>query len=256
MNIEKIEIKYVKKYNPDCLTEEGLRHVKVLPWLSLVQSVEGSYDIQIGTEKEYTTEEGGFFIAPSQTIQTIVHHLNRDTGRMKNRWIFFDVIINGKYRLDFLYDFPTIVPNEESRVLNELFEKLFECNSICDEYSVYYQILKVLLTIAISKPKIENEAIRKAIEYIDDNYRSSISVKQLANAACMSESNLYFVFKKYMGVSPIAYTNYYRVTMAEEYLRQSDLTIGEISSLVGFDDQLYFSRLFKRIYGVSPRKYR
>ena len=114
----------------------------------------------------------------------------------------------------------------------------------------------MLLTIAISKPKIENEAIRKAIEYIDNNYRSSISVKQLANAACMSESNLYFVFKKYMGVSPIAYTNYYRVTMAEEYLRQSDLTIGEISSLVGFDDQLYFSRLFKRIYGVSPRKYR
>lgn len=256
MNIEKIEIKYVKKYNPGYLTEEGLRHVKVLPWLSVVQSVEGSYDIQIGTEKEYKTDEGGFFISPSKTLQTIVHHLNSNSGRMKNRWIFFDATINGKYRLDFLYEFPTIVPHYESLILNDLFDKLFESTSICDEYSIYYQILKVLLSIAIFKPKIENESIQKVIEYIDKNYRSPISVKQLANLACMSESNLYFLFKKYMGVSPIAYTNYFRITMAEEYLLQSNLTIGEISELVGFDDQLYFSKLFRRIYGISPRKYR
>ena len=61
---------------------EGIRHIKVLPYLSVVQSVEGSYEFSLGKSEPTQTGDGGFFIAPANLRQTIVHHINKESRKM------------------------------------------------------------------------------------------------------------------------------------------------------------------------------
>ena len=82
MNITTAEIKYLKKGGFQSSSCENLKRVKILPYLSIVQSVEGSYDIALGNGNTYQTGENGFFIAPSNVQQTITHHVNPKSGTM------------------------------------------------------------------------------------------------------------------------------------------------------------------------------
>ena len=75
---------------------ENIFHQKILSTLSIVQSVEGSYDISINGSKTYSTGKGGVFIAPRGAVQKITHR-NGANGNMYAQWVFIDAIINGTY---------------------------------------------------------------------------------------------------------------------------------------------------------------
>ena len=256
MEIKKIEIRYTHKSGGDGTTMDKVQHIKTLPWLSVVQSQEGSYDIQLNDAPMYQTGDGGFFIAPSQVVQNIIHHVNPLSQRMRIRWIFVDVFINDLYRLDTLYDFPTIIPAEIKDQMNTLFNRLFSIEDLCDEMSIYYQILKLLLQIAVPKNSTTSKLLLHALDYIRKHYTEELSTTQLAAIICISESYLYEIFRNNLGTSPIAYLNYYRLSVASEMLRQTKEPIHKIAELVGFKDPAYFTRLFCRTFGVSPRTYR
>lgn len=256
MKIEKIDIKYMRKDQFILHTSESLRHIKVLPWLSVVQSVEGSYDIALGTEKSKKTGSGGMFIAPSGIQQTIVHHVDPISERMRCRWIFLDVLINDAYCPELLYDFPTIVPPQERDELDTLFDQLFVSEDIFENYGFYYNILKILFRMATPKNGAVHRSIQCTLEYIRAHYTSEIRIDELAKNACMSSSNFYAVFKKQFGVSPVAYINRYRLSLAEEYLLSTGYSVAEIGNMVGIPDPLYFSKIFHKAYGLSPREFR
>ena len=256
MKIERIDIKYTRENGMTTKTD-GLCHTKILPRLSLVQATEGSYTVQLGNQKPQTTGTGGFFIAPAGVLQTITHRTDPQTQTMKGRWIFLDTVINKAYRPDVLYDFPTVVPDEAAKKLNTLFDTLFSADTIFDRYSCYYQILKILLEeLATPKNMRSHASMQSALEYIQKNFASEIHVEDLAKCAHMSPSNLFSVFKKEFGVSPITYVNQYRLSMAAEYLLQNDASVTEIATMTGFHDALYFSKIFHKMYQVSPREYR
>lgn len=71
----------------------------------------------------------------------------------------------------------------------------------------------------------------------------------------LSPSRYSSVFKEVYGVSPQNYLVNYRLRKAKELMRHTNLTIKQISSLTGFEDQLYFSRLFKKHEKMSPKVY-
>ena len=256
MELQRIDIKYTRKNNLTTKTD-GLCHTKILPRLSLVQATEGSYTIQLGNQKPKSTGTGGIFIAPSGVQQTITHHVDAKTQKMSGRWIFLDTVINKTYRPDFLYDFPVIVPPEQQEKLNILFDAIFATENICDQYSCYYQILKILLEeLATPKNTRIQTSMQSALEHIQKNFATEIRIEDLAKSAHMSPSNLFAVFKKEFGISPITYVNQYRLSMAAEYLLQHDFSVTEIAAMVGFHDSLYFSKMFHKMYQVSPREYR
>ena len=202
------------------------------------------------------TGDGGFFIAPSDVRQTIVHHVNPQSGSMNYRWLFLDVVINHTYHLDYLYDFPMIVPQKERDELHLLFEELFETDNAFDRYSCYYRILKVLMQVAVPKQDPVPKALQDTMDYIGGHFASEIRIDELAANAHMSPSHFYTVFKKRFGISPIAYINRYRLSLAAEYLQNRELTVAEVGSMVGIEDPLYFSKMFYKAYGASPREYR
>lgn len=256
MEIKNAEIKYFKKDGFLSESTENVTHVKILPYLSVVQSVEGSYDITLGNGKKERTGDGGFFIAPSGIQQTIVHHINRESKRMICRWLFIDVEINRAYKLDSLYQFPTVITDEHKNELNILFDELFESDDIWSNYSCCYKILGLLLQSSEPSMRKIDEGIQKAVAYLTENYRSQMSIKELAKTANMSESNFYAEFRRDMGSSPIAYLNRYRLSLAADRLTETNDTINEISYEVGINDPLYFSKLFKKTYSMTPKEYR
>lgn len=256
LEITGTQIKFFKKGGFYSINNESVKHTKVLPYLSIVQSIEGSYDISLGNGEVLQTGDGGFFIAPSSIQQTIVHHVNKKSEKMSARWIFVDVEINKSFSLESLYQFPVVINGNLKNELNVLFDRIFATDDIWKNYSDCYALIGYLVTIATPIPNKRHSGIQEVIAFINENYRNEITIKALANIANMSESNFHAVFKKQMGISPIAYLNNYRLSIAADKLTNTFDTVSEISYSVGINDPLYFSKLFKKTYGMTPKEYR
>ena len=256
MKIEKIDIKSYNYSGFTSSTNDGLIHIKQLPYLSIVQSRIGSYGIKLDNGTEHTTEEGSFFIAPSHVTQKITHFTNKEMNKFTARYVFLDVVINDMYHLDDIFDFPVVTDEESSAIFNKYFDKYEASDNVCDKMCCLYNIVKHLLQIATEKTSYRNNAIYPVIEFIKTNYMKGISICEMAGIIKMSESNLYAVFKKATGTSPIKYLNQYRLSVACELLHKTEYSIKEIAEKVGIPDQFYFSKLFKDKYSISPQQYR
>ncbi len=256
MDVSKINIEYAFKnglYYSSC---NGLQHTKVLPYLSVVQALEGNYDIQLGDGATYTTTDKGFFIAPSDVQQKIIHNTDKKTDKMRCRWVFLKVRINELYNFDNLYDLPVILPETHKKQMNIIFDRLFSSDNVFEEYVCYYEIVKLLSSVANKKEDVSSSVLYEILSYLKSNYNKKIEINDLAKKHNISSSHLFYLFKKQTGVSPISYLNSYRLSIAAELLTNTYKNIVEISTDVGICDSIYFNKIFKKHYQVSPTEYR
>ena len=107
----------------------------------------------------------------------------------------------------------------------------------------------------LSAPRRNKNPFTKAIKRLCDQ-KERVSVAELAESYGMSEGHFIRQFKSYTGQTPLEYRVTKRMETAKSLLAGTDLSVTDISSSLGFDDPLYFSRVFKRHTGVSPRDYR
>lgn len=105
-------------------------------------------------------------------------------------------------------------------------------------------------------PPVQNLLILRAIEYIEQNYRGKLSLKDAANALYISPNYLSELFKKTTGQNFSDYLNDVRMERSRIYLADISRKIGDISELVGFSDARYFSSAFRKKYGMTPLDYR
>lgn len=97
--------------------------------------------------------------------------------------------------------------------------------------------------------------IHESVKYIHKYYDRKITVAELAKMSLLSTNRYTNVFKQVTGMSPQQYIIQFRLQKACELMRHTSLNIRQISALTGFDDQLYFSRLFKKYEGMTPSEY-
>lgn len=102
----------------------------------------------------------------------------------------------------------------------------------------------------------ENRFVQIAKEYIEEHYAEDISLQEVAERAGISGGYLSTMFTQVQGCKFIDYLNQIRVDRACLYLEQNFLKTYEIAYKVGFRDEKYFSKVFKKIKGVSPKEYR
>lgn len=103
----------------------------------------------------------------------------------------------------------------------------------------------------------KNYAVKKIITYINENYSHKISLDKIAQNMYLSPVYISKIFKEETGESPINYLIKIRLEKAKEILLQSNSnSIKEVATLVGYEDAYYFSKLFKKYYGVSPLNYK
>lgn len=98
--------------------------------------------------------------------------------------------------------------------------------------------------------------VEQSIAYIKENYMHKISLASVAEHVGLSSGYLCRIFKDETGGSINTYINNLRMNKAGELLSDKNSYIKEVAVAVGFEDQLYFSRLFKRYSGLTPSEYR
>jgi len=101
-----------------------------------------------------------------------------------------------------------------------------------------------------------SSALRKAERYIWENYTRKISLKEIANASGLSAPYFSTIFRDEMGENLSCYINRLRVEKAASMLITNNLSISVISKSCGFEDQSWFSKIFKYFIGITPGKYR
>lgn len=101
-------------------------------------------------------------------------------------------------------------------------------------------------------PPLTSALVKKSIAYLNKNASLQISRWQLAAAVNISEDYLTRIFRKEIGISPWDYLNRYRIQLASKMLTQTGASVNEIARDIGFQDQAYFCRVFKKIKGFPP----
>ncbi|MGN0335542.1 MAG: AraC family transcriptional regulator [Lachnospiraceae bacterium] len=100
------------------------------------------------------------------------------------------------------------------------------------------------------------EKLKVVLTYIRENYSHPITIEEIAGECFYSKSYFMKFFKESMGTGFIQFLNDYRLNVASRLLMETDESILEIAEKTGFDNLSYFTRLFKRRYGVTPGQYR
>ncbi|AIQ39956.1 helix-turn-helix domain-containing protein [Paenibacillus sp. FSL R7-0297] len=98
--------------------------------------------------------------------------------------------------------------------------------------------------------------LASAISYIEDHYHEPVTLDTIAAKSDISVRHLNRIFQAYYQTTPIAYIQRLRLEQACSLLKQTRQPITEISYSCGFNDSNYFTRLFKKTYGRSPKAYR
>ncbi len=94
------------------------------------------------------------------------------------------------------------------------------------------------------------------LDYIEDNLGASLKIESLAKIANLNPTYFSNLFSNLLGISPIQYINKRRVQEAQKLLLSTDHTLYHIARQVGFSDEYYLSRVFKKFVGIAPDRYR
>ena len=127
-----------------------------------------------------------------------------------------------------------------------------------DELSVWLSKILVRFTDCVFNFKnVKNkDIIYKAIEFTNSNYMEKLTLEDVAKYVHLSPSYFSRLFKEETGYNFSAYLNTVRIEKSKKLLVNEDIPLADISNLVGFEEQSYFTRVFKKMTGTTPGKFR
>ena len=120
------------------------------------------------------------------------------------------------------------------------------------------RIIQTQTIKSIENPELiipSNSAIYYVVEYIQRNLKEDINLKKLSAFASMSTTSFYRFFKRELGMSPIEFILKEKIKCAKKLLKNPNIQINEVCYLSGFENANYFSRLFKKHEGITPKEY-
>ena len=100
------------------------------------------------------------------------------------------------------------------------------------------------------------DIVHRAAAYVDRHYAEELTLTSLAERYHVESTYFSRMFRQETGKNLILYITEKRIEKAREYIEKTDMNLTEAAFLVGYDDYTYFSRVFKKSTGHSPREYR
>lgn len=223
----------------------------------LLYCVDGSGDIWVENKHFHLTENEAFCI-PS-------HSKHRYCACEKDPWSILWVHFKGSdvsyYPLN-SYRVIRPISSMENRMLS-LFELLF--SALDDDYSlgnfIYLsQVLALILAELYQRSSEEsasgqNRYLTRIIHYMYKHINSMINLNEICEQMHISKSYINALFQQYAHCSPLQFFVNIKMTEACKMLKATDLCIYEVAQKLGYTDPYYFSRIFKKKVGVSPKSY-
>ncbi len=206
---------------------------------------QGSFSYQIGEDKEGVVSEGEIVICPPN------HRFYRKIIRSAEICM-----------IKFKTAEPFLVAGKKIRVSNILrfnddlakLEYCLFCDSLVNEPTFLHYCMDILY-IAVEGVG-ENSRISFAKNYIEQNYDKEIFISELAKQMGYSMPHLINKFKAHYGITPKAFISRVRILKAKELLLSTDKLSREVAYCLGFADELYFIRFFKKHTGLTPKQFR
>lgn len=138
---------------------------------------------------------------------------------------------------------------------NSLHNRIFSSHTLEDIHNYAEELLETYLNFMAKTNNSNN--ILFIIDYIKKQYaESALDINMISQNTFLSPAYLCTYFKKETGKTINQYINEYRLNKAVEFLKDKKYRISEVAGLTGYDDGNYFTRVFKKKYGVTPSEYR
>lgn len=206
---------------------------------------QGSFTYQIGGEKEGVVSEGEIVVCPPKQLfrRKIIETAEICMIKFKGAEAF--PVSGKKIRVSNLLRY-----NDD---LCKLEHCLF-CDTIFDEPFFSHYCMDILY-LAIDGVG-EYSKISFAKNYIEQNYDKEIFIEGLAEGMGYSTPHFINKFKAHYGITPKAFISQLRILKAKELLLGTDKLSREVAYSLGFSDELYFIRFFKKYTGLTPRQFR
>lgn len=185
-------------------------------------------------------------------------------------WVEYWILFNGA-QLERMVEHGLIGPSSAVLRLGatDLFEQLFrdflravEAQSVLSSH-VLSALASQILANALSRAGLQRadageraSEIEQAKLFIEEHLRDAVDMQELAESLNMSYRNFRRVFKQKTGMAPQQYHMQLRINRAKELLEDQDNRVNEVALRVGFGDQFYFSRMFRKYAGLSPSQWR
>lgn len=230
----------------------------------LIYCMDGSGWFKINNKK-YEVKSHQYFIIPPGEPHT---YASDDSNPWSIYWIHFGGIIAKYYVPDCIkpHDIsPSIVSRIHTRL--NLFEDIF--NTLNASYAIEnlrYAMATLQHFLAslrymqqyhnASQHKERDDIANLVIHFFEENIEKKLSLSSIAKFTGISASRLSAIFKDSTGYSPIHYFNLLKIKKACELIDTTPMKLNQISLKLGFEDPLYFSRLFSKTMGKSPKAYR
>ena len=163
-------------------------------------------------------------------------------------------------------DGPLILPLADQKQFLHIFERMISAHYqrltqgdiLCDSYMPVLLALMVLSFQSRSEQKIShsNEQMEKVLSRMHVEFHKPIDIGAYADMCHLSEDRFIRMFKAQMGMPPYRYQLKIRIERAVEMLENSAITVGDCGEAVGFHDNAYFCRIFKKFTGHPPSYYK
>ncbi|MFF2887267.1 response regulator [Paenibacillus sp. NPDC057967] len=192
----------------------------------------------------------------SDAMRTYIDHIFNDAeGRLdveRAQLISIELLLNlTNMYADLTHDHEWLYDRKK-----ELFDQIKELETLTDRKRWFVQVYEELIMKVRSVYTSDQGSIPKVVAYIDQHYDQELSLQILSEHVHLSKNYLANLFKKETGEGVIDYITRVRIDRAKSLLRGTELRSGEISQRVGIPDSKYFSKLFKKMTGVTPSEYR
>ncbi len=232
---------------------------KHYPFYRLVYTVSGSATIESSGGMRTSTAGSIYGLAPKKLSEIkcssetpwsnlYIHYTGREAGEIHKRIFRGTSVIHTAH--------PSQIQVLFENIADECIERGDHYQTICDAY------LKILLLKLAS----ENErhvhvspsqaTFLRCKNHIEKNFESIVDIGQIAESCAIGKSYLHRLFKEHAGTTPMAYIAERKMKRAAWLLINTDFTIKQISFSLHFNNQHYFSSVFRKTFGVSPTLYR
>ncbi len=222
----------------------------------------GKGDFEIRGKRYHLKKGDTFLIYPNMEAC----YRADDNDPWEYTWVGFDgtdafYLLN---HTDFSEDAPVLEQVALSVEIEEKIRQVYEAkgNLFYDAVSMtgaLYSMIAMLMENSSPETKQKNrqtDRVEQAVRYIEEHYSYPITIEDIADYTGVCRSHLYRMFRKVLKKSPRDYLEEYRIRQACQLLGETGISVTAVAHSVGYEDNLYFSKAFKKSMGKTPSEFR